>query len=716
MSDRISRKEFQRAIDSTLSGLQGNPYLYQRVSARAQEGEKKVKKKVSAGLIVMIILLLITLSAAAAALLSGREVVEQFALPLARGNDTDTRIEGEFSYDELLQLLEAANENGITLDEGTGLMRAIRQGQGYWEDEAIMDICRKAFGGLFYEWTIEEQHWYQEIMNQMNNMDENPYCLPGEDDMPSKEARALAVKTLRAEYGNDLPLDDPARYRREETFGRDFDEEEPIWQFVFVPRDIYSGQYFISFDRKGELLDMDGSEITWEAGTYSVNTLEDAIDRAYTLQGMSDWPQEAWHELEKLLPGADRAQGWGPQWDAHLMSRYPLPEDGELTREQAVEIARREITDDMAITCAVLLGGTDGNVWRVTAVSLAGDPVFIAKNDHVSWDIDSRTGEILRCSPWEKGTDSWCAYVKDDVYQKVNEGRMTLREAVKLAADTLRRELQDDTVPFEDPQYFVTDYLKTSRFWTITFRTQTMQYGNASVRISQEDGDATVVKLPQPLTGDTLFARYQELYGSAGGWEQALWQQFEADLASYEPLTFDARMLKTAHYPDLSAAKITRQQAVDIANLDLNWTKEEALSAVLLDAEPNPVWKIMLIGRVDEILYEVDAVTGDILDREHFKPDNYEFDSPIKRFTLRRVYAPAYIGEYGIADAALKELTKEFGDMLLDDPVLIEDQEAYDVITEGRTVTFRAKTPEIGPSYRAVFGPDGLPEKLEKLD
>ena len=158
--------------------------------------KKAYKFSLSLALILALALLTVT-GAIAAALLSAQEVVEQTAVPLAKENDTDALVIDTYTPDQVAALIRAANENGITLDETTGIMQALRNGEGYWEDEAVMEICRAAFGGLFPEWTIEEKHWYQEIFSQMSGYppeEQNPYPLPGAGDMPVQEARETAAR------------------------------------------------------------------------------------------------------------------------------------------------------------------------------------------------------------------------------------------------------------------------------------------------------------------------------------------------------------------------------------------------------------------------------------------------------------------------------------------------------------------------------------------
>ena len=60
MSNRMSQKEFSESLDNRLSGLQDDPWLEARVLAKA-EGEKPVKKKLSAATIVVVVLLVLAL-------------------------------------------------------------------------------------------------------------------------------------------------------------------------------------------------------------------------------------------------------------------------------------------------------------------------------------------------------------------------------------------------------------------------------------------------------------------------------------------------------------------------------------------------------------------------------------------------------------------------------------------------------------------------------
>ena len=215
MREDLNRAKMHKAIDSTLSGLNGDPWLFQRVSARAAEGETKVKKKLSTGLVLVIVLMLIAAVALAVTLLTHQEIVEQVAVPLAVDNDASVGVNKIYNAEELAELVRSMNENGITLEENNRIMQALQNGQGYYEEETIMDQTR----------------------------------LPGEGNMKYEDAEAFAFRKIREAYGQDLPLED----RNIWQLSRQFFVENPDdpasagWSFSLEPKDIDHGQYYIGF-------------------------------------------------------------------------------------------------------------------------------------------------------------------------------------------------------------------------------------------------------------------------------------------------------------------------------------------------------------------------------------------------------------------------------------------------------------------------------------
>ena len=101
MREELSRAQMHKAIDSTLSGLNSDPWLFHRISVRAAEGETKVKKKLSVGFILAIALLAI--AAAAFALTRGFGLLDFWQSSWGNSEipaDVEKYIERDMAMDE----------------------------------------------------------------------------------------------------------------------------------------------------------------------------------------------------------------------------------------------------------------------------------------------------------------------------------------------------------------------------------------------------------------------------------------------------------------------------------------------------------------------------------------------------------------------------------------------------------------------------------------
>ncbi len=58
MTEQEQKAKFKQAIDHTLSGLEGDPYLFQRVAASAEKGAKSMKYHIPKGVLIALIALL----------------------------------------------------------------------------------------------------------------------------------------------------------------------------------------------------------------------------------------------------------------------------------------------------------------------------------------------------------------------------------------------------------------------------------------------------------------------------------------------------------------------------------------------------------------------------------------------------------------------------------------------------------------------------------
>ena len=716
MRDEEIRALIHAAVDRQIPVAEPSEQRKNALYAYAIGGKPMNKRiRISMGLALAIVLTMLAIGAMAAALLSARQVIEQSAVPMALENDTENRIIESYTHDQLVTLIQTANENGITLSESTGITRALQAWEGYWEDEAIMDLCRAAFGGLYSDWTYEEQYWYNSLMAEMYGY-ENEMDYPGPGDLTAEEARARAADALRAAYPDAAKIEDPALYLRREQFMRT--DTGSLWMLQYQPLNLTHPAYAVTVDQTGNAQEMKETPQDWRE--YTPSTLENAVSAAYraSTATRSSWSQEAWHAFRDKLPGASRESGWRLEHDAFLQTEYPLPEETDLPPRDAVAIAQRDAGVDIASdTACVLVSDGTSRVWRVTLrytdAQGTGQPC--------SWEIDSRTGDILRRDIWRLGDRNWQAYVPQSVYDAVTKDLLTGDEAVALVSAALRRELQDDTIPFDDPTFFQTQasYSEWANRWEVLFRTQTLRYGTCAGQVD-EKGNVTLTNVTAPqVDGDSLYSRYRQVY-PRNPWPQALWVQFGNDMKQYDPVTWQGQLLKSTAYPEEETVTLTREQAVDIAFAHNDWQREEPLDATLIGAEPNPVWKIVLSGQTCIWLYEIDAETGEILDREAYAPDNSDFDNPLKRYTLHRDYAPAYVAQFGAERLAEIEVIKAYGDMTFDEPALpgaemdAENPAQYATTLEDHTVLIWALTKGFH-SYRVTFTDGWMTEKIEVI-
>ena len=212
--------------------------------------EKNVKTKLFGVLAAGILLMLPAAAAADAVPEAYREVIEQTAVPMAMANDTGAGLNIEYSAEELAELVRALNERGIILEENNALMQALQNGAGYFEEEAMMEICRQAFSGYYYTWTLEDQDWYEKLLEKIGFHETPEIRMPGADNMAYGEAEAFAFRKIREEYGQDLPLEDRAVWQLEREFlqGDPENPDSASWYFELLPMDVEQASYSISFE------------------------------------------------------------------------------------------------------------------------------------------------------------------------------------------------------------------------------------------------------------------------------------------------------------------------------------------------------------------------------------------------------------------------------------------------------------------------------------
>ncbi len=729
VDEKRIREQIVDSVNAHCSHLTPDPYLKQKVLLAAREKERVQVKKLPIGMILAILMMLLTMTAVAAVLLSGTEFIEQIGVPLSKQNDADNvRPVLDFTHEEIAELVTKAAENGILLDDDSKVMQAFRSGEGYYEEEAIMEICRSIFGGLYYEWTQEQRHWYQDVMVAIGWQSENYIDLPGEGELSCAEARKLAYDTMYAHYGADVPLTDPALYRLEESFTHEPDNEDGAnWTFKFYPKTLAGDTYYVSMDAKGEWVNhSERKNVLTASYNESILMAEMNDTWGYKTRSQESWSPEGWVQFGEHLKNARHSDGWDAEYDAYLQTTYLLPSATDLTQAEVKAIITEAIKNAGIASggttsyTMVLVADGDKRVWKASFWAL--EEIF--KTQAYTCEVDAQTGHAGPLISLD-GRESWSAYVLNRTYMDMVHGGsvqqlLTRDEAVTKALAAFRKAAGAD-VPYEDPEIYEleTRLHGDGSTYRVTLKPLVMGYGYASASVDTSTGEVKITRAeaPAPVTADTLMSGYSILYGGCNSWPQDTWVKFGEDIRTYDaPTTFEAQLYLATTYLPESEAKVSREKAIDIAFLDNGDVAADCVCAVLIQGENGPVWKLRMGTWPMNTLYEVDGLTGAILDKEDYVCQHKNFDHDMKEYTLRSTFMPAYLAEYGATRVAWEYFYKQHFDALQSAEIWEEAylEGTYFIHEDGLTVTFAAVN-EWNSSWRVTIAEDAMSAEVVQL-
>ncbi len=212
MDERKERQRLKSAFDTTLSGIQGDPWLAQRVLAEAK-GDVKVKKKLSFGLSLIIALVLI--AATALAYVTLRETAQIIAqTEQENGNFAQWPVEkkimvvtalSEEGYIEKTDLIEKLYEGGLEQEEINRIAdEAISNFVGQDAEEVGFLTIMQAAWGPFDQWTNEERAWYSQVMESVGlEMDGKTFYVEPTGAIDEQKAVEIVRSELAKGYGVD---------------------------------------------------------------------------------------------------------------------------------------------------------------------------------------------------------------------------------------------------------------------------------------------------------------------------------------------------------------------------------------------------------------------------------------------------------------------------------------------------------------------------------
>ena len=714
MSNDMLKYRVARALDAELESVRTTPRERDRLYENAIGG-RKVKRKLRTGIVLAMILVMMVAVAVAAVLLTRPEIVEKVAVPMAIENDRTAGVQGSYTPEQLAELIRTLNENGFTMEENNSLMQALQNGQGYYEEEAIMEICRQAFGGNFYTWTLEEQNWFEHLMVEIGWYESYESHLPGPDNMKYEEAEAYAFETLKKKYGKDLHPEDRTLYTLSRQFYLDYENGgRATWSFTLDPRDIDHGMYNIRFaDRNPEDTVSFWAEIPDWTQPYTGDQLMSQFHSVYTwFQGK--WPQEAWRRLHEMMQKAElEPAGMNyAEYRGYLLTGYPEPAAQDLSREEAVRNAKEALGKDRAAMDSAVLTEYEGKrIWMVGLVIHA--PEDGSKDEdagHYAVAVDSTSGKTLSVRRQTTDDNPSMFFVPEAAYEKAREGILRESDFIRIAAEAIR-EKYPELNPMDENEFEIR-HLGGGKQHSIRFLTKSIRHGNASAEVGADGSVREIQADMTPATGDNLFSRYGAIYGYYGDWDQSVWVRLSKDMEQLEPEETAGKLLRMGNYPAEETVPIDHEKARELAIRASGKRTAEINTCVLIGAEPNPVWKLRVIADdpVDQVI-ELDAVTGEVLATDIFKTD---YTPGYVLYSLERNWRRLELETEGAVQMAIRAITYRFGDLWLDFPELdVSNPDEYETRTEGLTVCFDGRWKGM-KSYRVEFDENGYVIRCEE--
>ncbi len=689
MSNDMMKYRIQQALDAELSGVHTTPRQRDQIYENAIGGTK-VKRKITAGLVLVLVLVLMMAAAVAAVLLTRQEIVEQVAVPLAVENDTGIGVQGSFTFDQLAELIRTLDENGFTMEENNRIMQAMQNGQGYYEEETIMEICRQAFGGNFYTWTLEQQDWFEHLMVDIGWLEEYVSCLPGPENMTYEEAEAFAFASLTARYGKDLDPADRESYALSRQFVRDVENDgAETWVFSLDPKNIFLGYYTVTFEDQ----DPQGSLYVWGelpdwSQPYTGDQLLSKFRSVYGW-GQGSWPDEAWALLHDMMRKAvlDETGRNYAACKGYALTEYPAGMESEIKREEAVAAAKTAQGDPRAALDSAVLTEYEGKrQWLIGLIVY--QPEGSAKDDAAGKyvaAIDSANGNVISVRKQTADDDASMAFVPEAAYRKAREGVLQVSDYIRIAAEAIRAKYPGLDLLNEDA-YEARDWGGGKRH-SIHFISRDIRNGNASATVAADGTVSDITADTAELNGDNLFDRYKAVYGYFGQWDQSTWVRLSRDMDTMEPATPGGKLLKMEHYPEEGSVSIGREKAQELAIAASGKRTAEVNTCVLIGADPHPVWKIRLLtDDPASPVIELDAQTGEVVATDIFKTD---YTPSYVLYSTEKNWRKTELEADGPVQMAVKAVTYAYGDLWADLPELeVLDPDYYETQQEGLSVRF----------------------------
>lgn len=407
----MKNNRIKQALNNTFSSLYVSDSEARMLLAQAKGG-KKVKRKLSVIAVLVTMLILSTVAAVAITLLTPKEVVDQKVLPMALDNGK-IAMAPNFSSEELETIIRISEENNIHLSEYW--YRALKAKDGMPKEELIKALASAEFGNYLY-WTIEQQHWFGEVMTAIGAWKANKNCLPKEGDIDFKTALEKVRNWILSEYKDDVS--DGSRWKMAVSFAQQLNEDGSVardahWWFYFAPHSLHDRVYEILMSPSGEIVSSSGK-------AYSMKVAAKVVEAFSEVHGSVNlWSPEIWADFgHALLQVPDTGS---LLMQAYLGARYIKPPENGIDLEEAKQIALHAVNleyTDVFVAFACM--DDDVPIWKIVTHTLHPDDIGTGRFT-ATWmiELDCKTGSIRNKQELGFYDDPIKLYTPKSVYERI---------------------------------------------------------------------------------------------------------------------------------------------------------------------------------------------------------------------------------------------------------------------------------------------------------
>ncbi len=389
MTRMNKQSKLRRAMDRTLPGLEQDVWFEQRVLSRIH-GQPAPRRGISKRTVVLVlaaVLALLSATAVAAVFLSGREVVDEYAVPMASETTGDS-----YTVAQTLELVALAEENGIVLSDNAkeSIDKMLAAGEGYYKEELIMAIAKAEFGDQPATWTLEQQNWFDDVCVEIGFIPQKEKSMPDKGEDAFAWAAAIAAQHIRDYYGETADLHDLNVYEPVgvQYINGDVDGEYPgmYYSVTYMPlagteAALYAREYWVYLNDNGEIL-----------GQVQRYFPDIAYRNAYG-DRFESWPQYALRSYREVIMSQAPTPGCMKTIISMRMTTYPDIAAEAIPREKARQIAAEHLgVSADACLDSVYIGDAPNPVWKI---------ILGFEDESGEWvnytaEVDSITGAVKR--------------------------------------------------------------------------------------------------------------------------------------------------------------------------------------------------------------------------------------------------------------------------------------------------------------------------------